>query len=100
MAKKTASDDDTAAPAPTGDVPLSFEAALTALEQVVVRLEKGDLSLEESLVAYEAGVRLVQQAKGRLDGMQSRLEQLLGDGSTAPLRRQSDANKTNTESST
>ena len=71
----------------------TFEAALAALEDVVVRLEKGDLSLEDSLVAYEAGVRLVHQARGRLDGMQSRLEQLLSDGGTAPLKRQSDANK-------
>lgn len=79
--------------APHEIAPLSFEAALAALEQVVVRLEKGDLSLEDSLVAYEAGVRLVHQARGRLDGMQSRLEQLLADGTTAPLKRQSDANK-------
>ncbi len=80
-------------------VPLSFEAALAQLEQVVVRLEKGDLSLEGSLVAYEAGVRLVHEAKGRLDGMQSRLEQLLGDGSTSPLKRASDAAKSSGDAS-
>ncbi len=77
----------------TADAPVSFEAALTALEQVVQRLEKGDLALEDSLVAYEQGVRLVVAAKGKLDGMQSRLEQLLADGSTSPLKRASDANK-------
>lgn len=64
---------------------LSFEKALENLERVVVRLEKGELSLEESLTAYEDGVRLVQAARDRLDGMQSRLEQLLHDGKTAPL---------------
>ncbi len=63
----------------------SFEAALQNLELVVVRLEKGELSLEESLTAYEDGVRLVHAARSRLDGMQSRLEQLLHDGKTAPL---------------
>ena len=77
----------------TADAPVSFEAALVALEQVVQRLEKGDLALEDSLVAYEQGVRLVVAAKGKLDGMQSRLEQLLADGSTSPLKRASDANK-------
>lgn len=65
--------------------PLSFEAALAQLESVVVRLERGELSLEESLSAYEDGVRLVQVAKNRVDGMQSRLEQLLHDGKSVPL---------------
>ena len=71
-------------PGPSGEPP-SFEAALAQLESVVVRLERGELSLEDSLTAYEEGVRLVQAAKARLDGMQSRLEQLLHDGKTAPL---------------
>jgi exodeoxyribonuclease VII small subunit len=69
---------------------ISFEAALAALENVVTRLEKGELSLEESLHAYEEGVRLVHAARGRLDGMQKRLDQLLDDGSTRPLKKKSD----------
>ncbi len=68
----------------------SFEAALAALERVVVRLEKGELSLEESLHAYEEGVRLAHAARGRLDGMQKRLDQLLDDGGTRPLKKKSD----------
>ena len=71
----------------------TFEGALTALESVVVRLEKGDLSLEESLVAYEDGVRLVHAAKQKLDSMQTRLEQLLDDGSTKSIRKQSDSSQ-------
>ena len=39
-------------PAPT------FEAALLRLEQIVQRLEKGELALEESLALYEEGVGL------------------------------------------
>lgn len=75
----------------------SFEEALENLERVVVRLEKGELSLEQSLTAYEEGVRLVNAARERLDGMQSRLEQLLHDGKTAPLMKSKadkDAEKT------
>jgi|GEM_PF-469922 len=71
----------------------TFEGALTALESVVVRLEKGDLSLEASLVAYEDGVRLVHAAKAKLDSMQTRLEQLLDDGSTKSIRKQSDSSQ-------
>ncbi len=80
--------DDT--PDGDGDGAISFEAALAALENVVTRLEKGELSLEESLHAYEEGVRLVHAARGRLDGMQKRLDQLLDDGSTRPLKKKSD----------
>ena len=73
---------------PTGAAPPSFEAALARLEQVVTRLERGELSLEESLSAYEEGVRLVSAARGRLEGLQGRLEELLADGSTRPLTKQ------------
>lgn len=78
---------NTVATAPT------FEEALENLERVVVRLEKGELSLEQSLTAYEEGVRLVNAARERLDGMQSRLEQLLHDGKTAPLMKSDKADK-------
>ncbi len=37
---------------------LKFEAALTRLEELVRNMEKGDLSLEESLKLFEEGVRL------------------------------------------
>jgi exodeoxyribonuclease VII small subunit len=63
----------------------SFEAMLKKLEDVVARLEKGDLPLEESLKAYEDGVGLVRAAQGRLDGMDKKLEQLLKDGTTKAM---------------
>ena len=73
------------APAPRdGDEP--FEVLLTRLEQIVQRLERGELPLEDSLRAYEDGIGLVRQAQGRLDGMDRRLEQILADGRTAPLQ--------------
>ncbi len=68
----------------------SFEKVLKKLEDVVVRLEKGDLPLEESLKAYEEGVGLVRAAQGRLDGMDKRLEQLLKNGATAPMAAPAD----------
>jgi exodeoxyribonuclease VII small subunit len=73
-----------------GEPALSFEASLVALEDVVTRLERGDLSLDESIKAYEEGVRLAAAAKGTLASMQTRLDQLLDDGSTRPLKKQSD----------
>ncbi len=63
----------------------SFESVLGRLEGVVLRLERGDQPLEESLKAYEEGIGLVRAAQGRLDGMERRLEQLLQDGRSTPL---------------
>ena len=53
----------------------TFEAALKQLEEIVQKLEKGELPLEESLVLYEQGIRLsrlchgkLEEAEGRIDG--------------------------------
>lgn len=39
----------------------AFEQALSELEQIVVRLESGDLPLEEALSEFERGIRLARQ---------------------------------------
>lgn len=43
-----------------------FESALTELEQIVARLERGDLSLEESLRQFERGVALTRSCQRAL----------------------------------
>lgn len=53
-----------------------FEDALAELEDVVRRLEEGDIPLEESLSAFERGVGLVRQLHKRLDAVQTRVEEL------------------------
>lgn len=45
---------------------LSFEDALSRLEELVERLEEGDVPLEESLGAYKEGTELVKQCLARL----------------------------------
>ncbi len=54
--------------------PLDFEAALADLEQIVNQLEKGDLSLEESLRAYERGVNLGRTCQQALDAAEQRIQ--------------------------
>ncbi|MFZ9886151.1 MAG: exodeoxyribonuclease VII small subunit [Myxococcota bacterium] len=68
-----------------GDIEEPFELLMGKLETVVSQLEAGELSLEKSLEAYEAGVGLVRRAQSRLDQMDRRLEELKADGSVAPL---------------
>ena len=57
----------------------SFEKALQGLEKVVQRLESGDLPLEESLSAFEEGVRLTRVCSQRLDKAEKRIEILMRD---------------------
>src|SRR5260221_515280 len=49
-----------------GRVMASFEEQLTALESVVERLERGELSLEESVKLFEEGVKLSDACKKEL----------------------------------
>jgi exodeoxyribonuclease VII small subunit len=64
--------------AQASDAPLSFEASLKRLGEIVERLESGELPLEESLALFEQGVRLSRDAQARLDKAEKRVEQLLG----------------------
>lgn len=48
------------------DSQLSFEKAMQTLENIVQELERGDLSLEESLKIYEHGVKLAAQCQTTL----------------------------------
>jgi exodeoxyribonuclease VII small subunit len=58
--------------------PQDFERALDELEALVQKLEGGDLSLEESLGAYERGVALYRQCQGALEQAELRIR-LLAD---------------------
>ncbi len=56
-----------------------FEAALEELEQVVEQLESGDLSLEDSLAAFEKGVGLVKYCNQKLNEVEKKIEILVKD---------------------
>lgn len=59
---------------------LPFEAALERLEAVVDRLEQGELELEESLAAFEEGVRLSRRCASQLEAAEQRIEVLVQEG--------------------
>ncbi|AXA84374.1 exodeoxyribonuclease VII small subunit [Lysobacter oculi] len=72
MARKTPDKDATASPV------ADFEHSLDALEQLVDRMETGELSLEESLAAYERGVGLYRRCQTALEQAELRVR-LLSD---------------------
>jgi len=57
----------------------TFENALKQLEEIVQRLEKGELALEESLRLYEEGIRLSRICHGKLEEAEGKIEVLLKD---------------------
>jgi exodeoxyribonuclease VII small subunit len=55
----------------------SFEESLKKLETIVDQLEKGDLSLEESLKLFEEGVGLSAACKKELDSAEGKVQMLV-----------------------
>ncbi len=62
---------------------MSFEEALRGLEEIVIRLERGDVALEDSIALYERGAALKKHCEERLNAAQMRVEaiRLAEDGS-------------------
>ena len=64
-----------AAAGPTGEP--GFDQILTRLREVVMRLESGELSLEQSLLVYEEGVQLARRGQQLLASAEKRVEILV-----------------------
>jgi exodeoxyribonuclease VII small subunit len=56
-----------------------FEEAIEDLEKIVERLESGELSLEDSLAAFEDGVRLIKICNRKLTEVEKKIELLVKD---------------------
>ncbi|OZA92561.1 exodeoxyribonuclease VII small subunit [Altererythrobacter sp. H2] len=56
---------------------LSFEDALRALEEVVRKLESGEVPLDQSIDLYERGEALRKHCQARLDAAQARIEKIV-----------------------
>jgi exodeoxyribonuclease VII small subunit len=57
--------------------PFDFERSLAELEELVARLEQGDLPLEESLRSFERGVELTRACQAALARAEQKVETLL-----------------------
>ena len=55
-----------------------FDDTMTRLQEIVAKLEGGDLALEESLALFEEGVGLSRRAQTILEQAQKRIDVLLG----------------------
>lgn len=64
---------------------IDFEKALNELESLVTLMEKGDISLEESLKTFEQGIKLSRQCQEALTSAEQRVQVLLGEDANAVL---------------
>lgn len=64
---------------------LNFDELMLELKKTLEVLEKGELSLEDSMKSYEKGISLVRFAEEKLKNMEGRMEEILADGSVKDL---------------
>lgn len=88
------------------EAPLNFEGAMDRLEEIVEQMESGKMMLEELIVRYEEGMKLVKVCQERLASAEQRIEIITRDNAgkagvkafepnteTSPPREETGANK-------
>ncbi len=65
---------------PEATPPVTFEEALRRLDEVVARLESGEVGLEEAVALFEQGQGYLAACRERLAAAQRRIEELTAEG--------------------
>lgn len=73
------------APAKKTSPELNFEAAMDRLEAIVEQMESGKMQLEELIVRYEEGMKLVKTCQERLKSAEQRIEIIARDHAGKPV---------------
>ena len=73
--KKTTSKEQTESP--------DFETAVAQVEELIDRIEQGEIGLEESVEAYERGVKLIGRCRGILDSAEQKIIELTQSADSA-----------------
>ena len=75
----------------TRDTPYPFEESLLTLENLVEKMESGDLSLENSLKTFEEGIKLTRDCQTALRDAEQKVNLLLEeDGELVPMPAEQD----------
>ena len=70
--------------------PESFESAMEQLETLVSKMESGDLSLDESLEAFEKGVHLTRFCQDQLQKAELKVQELNSRGEIIEIDRENE----------
>lgn len=63
----------------------NFEKALAELEQLVEKMEKGDLSLEEAMADFQRGIELTKSCQATLKAAEQKVQILVEQGEQGKL---------------
>lgn len=63
---------------------MTFEEAMAALEELVLRLERGDVPLDESIALYEQGARLKKRCETKLKEAEAKVAAITLDPEGQP----------------
>lgn len=63
--------------------PIHFEKSMAELEEIVMQLEKGELSLEDSLKQFEKGINLARKCQDVLNHAEQKIEMLAASNTTS-----------------
>lgn len=67
------------------EAPIDFEKSLETLENLVETMEQGDLSLEQSLAAFEQGIKLTKECQNALKNAEQRVQILIAKNGSEQL---------------
>lgn len=67
------------------DAIIDFEASLKQLEEIVNKMEQGQLTLEQSLGAFEQGIKLTRECQSTLKQAEQRVAKLMPKDDTYQL---------------
>ena len=68
---------------PESTAPASYETALDELEQLIGRIESGQLPLEQLLAGYQRGAQLLQFCRDKLQAVEDQIK-VLDEGTLKP----------------
>ena len=64
---------------------MDFEKKLGRLEEIVQKMEKGELALEDSLKLFEEGIKLSRECHTRLNEAETKVKQLVAIDSNGKM---------------
>jgi exodeoxyribonuclease VII small subunit len=67
------------------EAPMNFEGAMDRLEEIVEQMESGKMMLEELIVRYEEGMKLVKVCQERLASAEQRIEIITRNNAGKPV---------------
>ena len=71
--------------------PMTFEASMARLEQIVRTMERGDVALDESLKLFQEGTELVRNCEKLLDEAHLQVTKIMTAADGSPVEEQFDA---------